>query len=131
MALAKRTKTTAVKKRSYRTRNKIRSVNIAANPNREIRPRLSVFRSGKQIYAQVIDDIKGTTLAAASSIEGELKEKLKTGADTDAASEVGKLVAERAKKAGVKNVVFDRGSYVYHGRVKALADGAREGGLKF
>jgi large subunit ribosomal protein L18 len=95
------------------------------------RARLSVFRSSKHIYAQVIDDAAGRTLAAASSIEKDLREKLKTGADTAAAAEVGKLLAERAAKAGVKDVVFDRGGYLYHGRVKALADGAREGGLNF
>ena len=94
-------------------------------------PRLSVFRSGKHIYAQVIDDTKGVTLAAASSIDGDLKAKLKSGADKSAAAEVGKLVAERAVAAGVKEVVFDRGSYLFHGRVKALADAAREGGLAF
>ena len=95
------------------------------------KPRLSVFRSSKQIYAQIIDDIKGTTLAAASSIEKDLKGKLKTGADVEAAKEIGKLVAERAIKAGIKDVIFDRGSYIYHGRVKALAEGAREAGLNF
>ena len=95
------------------------------------RARLSVFRSSKHIYAQVIDDTAGHTLAAASSMEKDLREKLKTGADTAAAAEVGKLLAERAVKAGVKDVVFDRGGYLYHGRVKALADGAREGGLSF
>ncbi len=93
------------------------------------RPRLSIFRSGKHIYAQVIDDAQGRTLAAASSLEKELKTQLKTGADKAAASAVGKLLAERAKKAGVDKVVFDRGAYRYHGRIKALADGAREGGL--
>jgi large subunit ribosomal protein L18 len=95
------------------------------------RPRLSVFRSSKQIYAQVIDDAAGRTVAAASSLEKELKDRLKTGADKAAAAEVGKLLAERALKAGVREVVFDRGGYRYHGRVKALADGAREGGLGF
>jgi large subunit ribosomal protein L18 len=95
------------------------------------RPRLSVFRSGKHIYAQVIDDSAGRTLAAASSLDRQLREQLKTGADKDAASAVGKLVAERALAAGVSNVVFDRGSYLYHGRVKALAEAAREGGLSF
>ena len=94
-------------------------------------PRLSVFRSHKNIYVQVIDDVNGKTLAAASTLEADLKKKLKTGADTAAAGEVGKLVAERAKKAGIAEVVFDRGPYIYHGRVKALAEGAREGGLKF
>jgi large subunit ribosomal protein L18 len=95
------------------------------------RPRLSVFRSSKHIYAQVIDDRKGATVASASSIEKEMRSSLKTGADTDAAKAVGKLVAERAAAAGVKDVVFDRGSYIYHGRIKALADAAREGGLNF
>jgi large subunit ribosomal protein L18 len=95
------------------------------------RPRLSVFRSSKQIYAQIIDDEKGETLAAASSIEKSNRDSLKTGADIEAAKVVGKLIAERAAAKGVKEVVFDRGSYMYHGRVKALADGAREGGLQF
>ena len=95
------------------------------------RPRLSVFRSGKHIYAQVIDDRQGVTVAAASSIEKDLKGQLKTGADKAAAAAVGKLVAERAAQKGVKEVVFDRGGYLYHGRVKALADAAREGGLSF
>jgi large subunit ribosomal protein L18 len=95
------------------------------------RPRLSVFRSSKHIYAQVIDDANGQTLAAASSLDKDLKGKLKTGADVSAATEVGKLVAERAKAKGVGQVVFDRGGYLYHGRVKALADAAREGGLDF
>jgi len=95
------------------------------------RPRLSIFRSGKHIYAQVIDDRKGTTLAAASSLDEGLQGKLKTGANKDAASEVGKLIAERAIAAGVKAVVFDRGGYQYHGRVAALAAAAREGGLSF
>ena len=93
------------------------------------RPRLSVFRSSKHIYAQVIDDLKGETLASASSLEKEMREK--TGANIDAAKAVGKLLAERAVKNGVKEVVFDRGSYLYHGRVKALADAARESGLSF
>ena len=95
------------------------------------RPRLSVFRSGLNIYAQVIDDGAGRTLASASSIEKDLKAKLKTGADLVAAAEVGKTIAERALKAGVKEVLFDRGGYRYHGRVKALADAARERGLSF
>jgi large subunit ribosomal protein L18 len=95
------------------------------------RPRLSIFRSGENIYAQVIDDTKGVTLASASTVEKDLKGSLKTGADKAAATAVGKLVADRAVKAGVKDVVFDRGSYIYHGRVKALADAAREGGLNF
>ncbi len=95
------------------------------------RPRLSVFRSGKHIYAQVIDDAERRTLVAASSLDKDLRESLRTGADKDAAAAVGKLVAERAMAAGVTKVVFDRGSYLYHGRVKALADAAREGGLAF
>ena len=95
------------------------------------RPRLSVFRSGKNIYAQVIDDAAGKTLAAASTLDKDLKTGLRTGANKDAATAVGKLVAERALAAGVTEVVFDRGSYLYHGRVKALAEAAREGGLAF
>jgi large subunit ribosomal protein L18 len=93
------------------------------------RPRLSVFRSGKHIYAQVIDDRKGVTLAAASSLDEKLT--VKNGANKDAATAVGKLIAERAIAAGVKTVVFDRGGYQYHGRVAALATAAREGGLSF
>jgi len=95
------------------------------------RPRLSVFRSGKHIYAQVIDDTSGRTLAAASSLDKGLRTDLKTGADKAAAAAVGKLVAERALAAGVSAVVFDRGAYLYHGRVQALAEAAREGGLAF
>ncbi len=95
------------------------------------RPRLSVFRSSKHIYAQVIDDLKGETIASASSLEKTLREGGATGANVDAAKAVGKLVAERAVKHGIKEVVFDRGAYLYHGRIKALADAAREGGLSF
>jgi large subunit ribosomal protein L18 len=95
------------------------------------RPRLSVFRSSKYIYAQVIDDTAGRTVAAASSLEKALREKLKTGGNAEAAKAVGALIAERAKGAGVSDVIFDRGGYLYHGRVKALAEAAREGGLKF
>ena len=95
------------------------------------RPRLSVFRSSKHIYAQIIDDQNGVTLAAASSLESDIKGDLKTGADKAAAIAVGKLIAERASKAGITEVVFDRGGYIFHGRVKALADAAREGGLSF
>ena len=90
-----------------------------------------MFRSGKHIYAQIIDDAAGRTVAAASTLDKDLKAALKTGADKDAASAVGKLIAERSKAAGVVAVVFDRGSYLYHGRVKALAEAAREGGLDF
>jgi large subunit ribosomal protein L18 len=95
------------------------------------RPRLTVFRSSKHIYAQVIDDTKGVTLASASTLDKDIKGKTKTGADCDAAVEVGKLLATRAKASGVETVVFDRGGYMFHGRVKALADAAREAGLKF
>ena len=115
---------TTTERRAARVRRAIRQ---AANG----RLRLSVFRSSKHIYAQVIDDAEGRTLAAASSLDKELREKLKTGADSAAAGEVGKLVAARAITAGVKDVVFDRGRYLFHGRVKALAEGAREGGLNF
>jgi large subunit ribosomal protein L18 len=124
-------KLTTAQRRTFRTRNKIRSVNINQRGVRETRPRLSVHRTGKQIYAQIIDDIQGITLVAASTVEAELKEKLKSGSTAAAAEEVGKLVAERAKKAGVSKVVFDRGRFIYHGRVKALAEGARAGGLEF
>jgi large subunit ribosomal protein L18 len=95
------------------------------------RPRLSVHRSGKHIYAQVIDDVQGRTLAAASSADKSLRESLKTGGNVEAAKAVGKLVAERAAAAGIREVVFDRGRYLYHGRVRALAEAAREGGLNF
>ena len=104
-----------------------RKVKIAANG----RVRLSVFRSSKQIYVQVIDDAQGRTLAAASSLDKDMRETLKTGADVEAAKAVGRRIAERAVQAGVKQVFFDRSGYRYHGRVKALADAAREGGLEF
>lgn len=122
-------KLTSAERRKFSTRNKLRKVNINHNPNRPVRPRLSVHRTEKQIYCQVIDDVKGVTLAAASSLDKDLG--LKNGGNADAATKVGKLVAERAKKAGVSAVQFDRGQFVYHGRIKALADGAREGGLEF
>jgi large subunit ribosomal protein L18 len=110
------------KRRAQRVRTRLRK---QANG----RPRLSIFRSSKNIYAQVIDDERGVTLAAASSLEGgETKQK---GSDKDAAARVGALVAQRAIEKGVKAVVFDRGGYLYHGRVKALADAAREAGLDF
>jgi large subunit ribosomal protein L18 len=95
------------------------------------KPRLSVFRSSKHIYGQIIDDTAGRTLVAASSLDKGLKAELKTGADMAAAKEVGMLLAKKAKEAGIEAVVFDRGGYKYHGRVKALADAAREGGLAF
>lgn len=112
------------KRRQMRTRMQVRR---KANG----RPRLSVFRSSQHIYAQVIDDLAGHTLVAASSLDKDLKGKIKTGADKSAAEEVGKLVAARAIEKGLSEVVFDRGGYIYHGRVKALADAAREAGLKF
>ena len=95
------------------------------------RLRLTVFRSSKHIYAQIVDDTKGATLVAASSLDKELREGAKSGANKDAAARVGKLIAERAKGAGITLVQFDRGAYLFHGRVKALADAAREGGLSF
>ena len=94
------------------------------------KPRLSVFRSGKNIYVQVIDDAVGRTLASASTLEKALKAEIKTGAGCTAAAEVGKVIALRAKEAGITEVIFDRGGYRYHGRIKALAEAAREGGLK-
>ena len=118
------TKNSGTLRRKLRIR---RAIKKAANG----RPRLSVFRSSQHIYAQVIDDAQGATLAAASSLEKDLRGNLKTGADKAAAAEVGRLVAERAKAAGVEKVVFDRGAYIYHGRIKALAEAAREGGLQF
>jgi large subunit ribosomal protein L18 len=118
MALSVRN-TTA--KRAMRTRTRLRKLGAG-------RPRLSVFRSAKNIYAQVIDDLRGVTLAAASTLEGDKPVK---GGDREAAAKVGALVAKRALDKGVKDVVFDRGGYLYHGRVKALADAAREAGLNF
>lgn len=111
-------------RRKTRTRIRLRK-------NANGRVRLSVFRSSKNIYVQLIDDARGVTLATASTLEKDVRSGLKTGADIAAAVTVGKLIAERAVKVGVKEVVFDRGGYIYHGRVKALADAAREGGLLF
>jgi len=115
---------TPTERRKARVR---RAIKAAANG----RMRLSVHRSSKHIYAQVIDDAKGVTLVSASTLEKAQRESGKTGADIAAAKIVGKLVAERAAQKGIKNVVFDRGGYIYHGRIKALADAAREGGLSF
>jgi len=106
-----------------------RRVRTALKARASGKPRLSVHRSGRHIYAQVIDDVGGKTLASASTLDKELKGK--TGATRDGAAQVGKALAERAKKAGVSRVVFDRGGFLFHGRVKALADAAREGGLEF
>ena len=122
---------TSNQRRQFSTRNKLRSVNISANAVREIRPRLSVHRTGKQIYAQIIDDNKGQTLCAASSLSKELDGQVKSGANKIAARAVGKLIAQKAKEKSIEKVVFDRGCYLYHGRIKELAEGAREGGLKF
>ncbi|EHK55269.1 50S ribosomal protein L18 [Allomesorhizobium alhagi] len=114
----------STQRRAMRVRRQIKKVSGD-------RLRLSVYRSSKNIHAQIIDDSKGHTVAAASTLEKDLKGSLKTGADVAAAAAVGKLLAERATKAGVKEVVFDRGPYIYHGRIKALADAAREAGLTF
>jgi large subunit ribosomal protein L18 len=111
-------------KRSIRTRAKLKAVSSG-------RPRLSVFRSSKNISAQIIDDAAGKTIASASSLDKTLKEQVGKGANKEAAAKVGKALAERAIEAGVKDVVFDRGGYMFHGRIKALADAAREAGLNF
>ena len=113
----------SLQRRAQRTRRRLKSV---ANG----RPRLSIHRSDKNISAQIIDDAQGVTVASASSLEGEKGKKAK-GSDVAAAANIGKLIAERAMEKGVKDVVFDRGGYIYHGRVKALAEAAREAGLKF
>ncbi|MFC5385508.1 50S ribosomal protein L18 [Aquamicrobium segne] len=113
-----------IQRRAARVRRQLKAV---ANG----RPRLSVHRTSKNIYVQLIDDANGRTLAAASTLDKDFKTSKKTGADTAAAAEVGKLIAERAIKAGAKEVVFDRGAYIFHGRIKALAEAAREGGLIF
>ena len=115
---------TSAEKRRERVRNKLRAV---ANG----RPRLSIHRTSKHIYAQVIDDAEGRTLAAAATVEKELLEKIGSTSNVGAAAEVGRVIAERAVAAGLKTVVFDRGGLRYHGRVKALAEAAREGGLEF
>ncbi|WP_422028233.1 50S ribosomal protein L18 [Pyruvatibacter mobilis] len=117
----------SIKMRERRKQRVRRSLKKIANG----RPRLSVYRSSKHISAQIIDDEKGVTVASASTLEKDLRGNLKTGADVAAAKAVGELVAKRAKDNGVSAVVFDRGGYIYHGRVKALADAAREGGLEF
>lgn len=119
-------KSTSKQRRKWRVRKVVRKAS-----EKNTRPRLSVHRTGQHIYAQVIDDAKGVTLAAASTLDADLKKSLKGTANKDAAQAVGKLVADRAKKAGVEQVAFDRGSYAYHGRVKALAEAAREAGLSF
>ena len=111
-------------RRAQRVRSRLRKLAIG-------KPRLSVSRSSKNISVQLIDDAQGRTVAAASTLEAEFKNGGKSGSNTDAAAEIGRLIAERAKAAGVTECVFDRGGYIFHGRVKALADAAREGGLNF
>jgi large subunit ribosomal protein L18 len=122
-----------VKFRKALSRRKRRHVRVRAKVNgTPMRPRLNVFRSSAHIYAQVIDDIAGHTLVAASDLETEIKERAGEGANKSArAKTVGQIIAERAKAAGIETVVFDRGGFLYHGRVKAVAEGAREGGLVF
>lgn len=110
-------------KRHLRVRKKIQGT--------QARPRLNIFRSSKHMYAQVIDDVNGVTLASASTLDKELKDQIENGGNTEAAQKVGALVAQRAKEKGIEKVVFDRGGYLYHGRVQALADAAREAGLEF
>ena len=110
-------------KRHKRIRNR-----IFGTPEK---PRLCVFRSDKHIYAQIIDDVKGLTVASASTLDKEVRSQIKKSSTVEAASFIGKVIAQRATKSGVSEVVFDRGGYIYHGRVKALADAAREAGLKF
>lgn len=119
---------TRMSDRILRRKGRVRGVLRRAAGDRK---RLSVFRSSKHIYAQIIDDEGGVTLTSASSMEETAREGRKTGAGVSAAKAVGKLIAQRAQEKGIKNVVFDRGSYLYHGRIKALADAAREGGLNF
>ena len=111
------------KRRHFRVRKKVKGT--------KEKPRLNVYRSLSHIYAQVIDDYSGHTLASASTLDPELKKELSRGSNSDAARRVGELVARRAQEKGIERVVFDRGGYMYHGRVKALAEGAREEGLDF
>jgi len=110
-------------RRHKRVRNRVKGTSE--------RPRMSVFRSNANIYAQIIDDIEGVTLVSACTLDKEIKEGLKASGNKDAAAKVGTLMAKRALAKGIKQVVFDRGGYLFHGRIKSLADGAREGGLKF
>lgn len=121
--ITKASKNLARKRRHFRVRKKVFGT--------AERPRLNVFRSNKHIYAQLIDDTKGVTLVAASTVDPELREQVEHGGNIDAAQKVGQLVAKRALENGFKSVVFDRGGYLYHGRIQALADAAREAGLEF
>jgi large subunit ribosomal protein L18 len=119
-------KLTSTQRRKFRVRNRIRATALKQN-----KPRLSVHRTGQHMYAQIIDDLNGKTLVSASTKDADVAKGLKSTSNIDAATAVGKAVAEKAKKAKVTTVVFDRGQFLYHGRVKALAEGAREGGLEF
>jgi len=119
-------KLTSTQRRKYRVRNRIRATALAQG-----KPRLSIYRTGQHMYAQIIDDTAGKTLASASTMDADVKKGLKSTSTVEAASAVGKAVAAKAKKANVTTVIFDRGQFLYHGRVKAVAEGAREGGLEF
>jgi large subunit ribosomal protein L18 len=121
--ITKSDKNKARLKRHLRVRKKIQGTTV--------RPRLNIFRSSKHMYAQLIDDVRGVTIASASTQDKELKDGIDNGGNIEAARKVGALIAERAKKGGIDKVVFDRGGYLYHGRVQALADAAREAGLEF
>lgn len=121
--IIKASKNATRKKRHQRVRNKVSGT--------AEKPRLNVFRSTKHMYAQIIDDMAGKTLAAASTLDADVKAELSSTSNKEAAKKVGELVAKRAKENGVEEVTFDRGGYIYHGRVQSLAEGAREGGLKF
>ena len=119
-------KLTSAQRRKFRVRNRIRATAL-----KQAKPRLSIHRTGTHMYAQIIDDLQNKTVASASTMDADVKKSLKSTSNVDAATAVGKAVAEKAKKAGVKTVIFDRGRFLYHGRVKAVAEGAREGGLEF
>lgn len=121
--IAKPDKNKVRKKRHFRVRNKLSGTSV--------RPRLNVFRSSKHIYAQLVDDTSGSTLVSASTLDPELRDSIEYGGNVAAAAKVGALIAKRALEKGFSEVVFDRGGYLYHGRVKALAEAAREAGLKF
>jgi large subunit ribosomal protein L18 len=121
--ISKQDKNKARKKRHLRVRKKLSGTSVA--------PRLNVYRTSKHIYAQLIDDVAGVTIAAASTVDPELKDQVNHGGNQDAAAKVGALIAKRGLDKGVTQVVFDRGGYLYHGRVKTLADAAREAGLQF
>lgn len=119
-------KLTTIQRRKYHVRNRVRATAI-----KQDKPRLSIHRTGQHMYAQIIDDVLGKTLASASTIEADVKKGLKSTSTVDAATAVGKAVATKAVKAGVKKVIFDRGQFLYHGRVKAVAEAARAAGLEF